>query len=259
MIKPIFYVLALSLIAGGCSEDLSPAVAEHIERITTRDGVELPLLVVEPARPRAIAVLFPGGGARLELTSQGISRLNTSFALRARYKLADEGFVAIVVDSPTDQSDDTDAFRASAEQAQDVRALTKWAKDEWHVPVWVVGASRGTISAANAAARDTGIDGLVLTSAVTAGDRQRVTVRDIALENITVPTLLVHHDQDQCEAAPIEGARDIAKRFKGEVALRELDGGTASGAACSPESFHGFLGRESQVVHAIAEFAAAHG
>ena len=257
MIKlPVLAVL--SALAAGCSEDASPTI-ERIEHISTRSGVELPMLVVEPAHPRAVVVLFAGGGGHLGLSAQGVSRLNTSFVVRARTRFAEQGLITIVVDSPSDQSDDMDAFRTSAEQAQDIRALVKWAKDEWHVPVWLVGTSRGTISAANSAARGAGADGLVLMSSVTAGNTQRVTLRDVAIEDIAVPTLFIHHDHDACEAAPVAGAHDVAKRFKSEVAWHEIDGGaTPSGAECSPESFHGLLGREAQVVHAISQFVAAH-
>ena len=73
------------------------------------------------------------------------------------------------------------------------------------MPVWLIGTSMGTVSAANGAARLTagGPDGLVLTSTVTRQGRERIeTVGDVRLDAIRVPTLVVHHKNDACRATP---------------------------------------------------------
>src|SRR5207244_550656 len=81
----------------------------------------------------------------------------------------------------------------------DGRAVIAALREMAPVPVWLVGTSMGTVSAANAAARleDGGPDGLVLTSTVTRGSREMIeSVGDVRLQDITVPTLLVHHRDD---------------------------------------------------------------
>jgi len=243
---------ALILLVAGCG--FAPTT-EHIERIATRDGVTLPVLVVEPPHPQGVVVLFPGAGGQLGLSTGGIDRLADNLLVRTRGRFADEGFVAIVIDAPSDQLGDLDEYRVSIDEAVDTNRVVMWARQEWSLPVWLVGTSRGTISAANAAAHGAAIDGLVLASTVTAGDSHKATLRDVGLDEIKVPTLFVHHTHDRCFASPISGAREIAKQLKGEVAWTEISGGAKpSGAACSADSFHGFAGRDGQVVHAISQF-----
>jgi len=65
----------------------------------------------------------------------------------------------------------------------------------------------GTVSAANAAARlkEGGPNGLVLTSTVTKESKQvSETVNHVRLKDIRVPTLIVHHRQDDCVLTPYE-------------------------------------------------------
>jgi pimeloyl-ACP methyl ester carboxylesterase len=151
-----------------------------------------------------------------------------------------------------------DVFRASAEQAEDVAAVVLWAKQQWHVPVTLVGTSRGSVSAANAAARGVVVDGLVLTSSVTVGSAQHPTLRELPLDQIGVPTLFVHHETDQCNLSPMSGARDVANFIPGGVTWRQIAGGdTPTGGACTPQSYHGFIGREDEALTEVAQFVAA--
>jgi alpha-beta hydrolase superfamily lysophospholipase len=67
-----------------------------------------------------------------------------------------------------------------------VRALIAALREDAPVPVWLVGTSMGTVSAANAAARlmTGGPDGLVLTSTVTRQGRERPeSVGDVRLKD----------------------------------------------------------------------------
>lgn len=60
-----------------------------------------------------------------------------------------------------------DGFRSSAERCQDIEAVARLLRQAGATSVWLVGASRGTESAANRAIRiRAAVDGLVLASAV---------------------------------------------------------------------------------------------
>lgn len=248
-------VAALALVAA-CGTTSAPTTTERIESIPTRDGVTLPMLIVEPSDPQGVVVLFAGGNGELGLASGQLQpQLADNFLVRTRARFASEGFVAIVVDAPSDQIGNENAYRISPEQAIDANELVKWARQQWYLPVWLVGTSRGTISAANAAARGVAIDGLVLSSSVTVGDPDKTTLHDVAVEDITAPTLMIHDDQDACAASPIDGAMALSTEFKSPITWREITGGaTPLGTACSAKSFHGFLGRDAQTVRAIAQF-----
>lgn len=237
----------------GSAKPTPLATGERIERIPTRDGITLPVLVVEPKAPVGIVVLFPGGTGVLGLGAAGIAQGADNFVVRTRQRYADAGFVAIVVDAPSDQGLGMNEFRISAEHAVDVTRLVAWARARWPVPVWLVGTSRGTISAANAAVRGVPVAGLVLTSAVTEGDRRKVTLRDLRVGEIRVPTWFVHHQHDACNASPLHGAQRLATQLTAPVEWKLFDGGAApTGKPCSPDSAHGFLGLDADVVGYIS-------
>jgi pimeloyl-ACP methyl ester carboxylesterase len=128
------------------------------------------------------------------------------------------------------------------------------------IPVWLVGTSMGTVSAANAAARlkEGGPNGLVLTSTVTKESRQvSETVNHVRLKDIRVPTLIVHHRQDDCVLTPYELAvaliRSLIQSPKKE--LLAFSGGDLSVSdLCGEKSFHGFLGLDAEVITAITSW-----
>jgi hypothetical protein len=260
----------IMLLAGAKHATASPAesepgsapleAGERVERVPTRDGVEVPVLVREPTGPAlAIALLYPGGGGHLALSKTGIGKGANNFMVRTRAKFAAAGLVTIVVDAPSDHHAGLTTFRSSEEQAQDCAKLLAWAHERWHAPTWLIGTSRGTISAAAGPARGVVVAGLVLTSSVTAG--KHGTLLDLPLANIAVPTLLVHHEHDACRASPLAGARELPQLMAAAhcVALETFSGGDEPQAgACSPSSQHGFLGLDDEVVASIVKFVRAH-
>jgi pimeloyl-ACP methyl ester carboxylesterase len=126
----------------------------------------------------------------------------------------------------------------------------------------MIGVSRGTISAANAAARlgTAGPDGLVLLSPVTAGRHERLA--DVRIETIAVPTLVVHHRGDACSASPPTGARALVRRLKRATGSRSVALGQRARTPdeadpCEALTRHGYLGVEAEVVDAIVDFVAS--
>ena len=90
------------------------------------------------------------------------------FLVRSRDKFADHNFMVAVVDAPSDQQQGMNPmFRMSGAHAGDIGAVAAYLKEQADVPVWLVGTSMGTFSAARAAIAAKGIDGLVLTSTIT--------------------------------------------------------------------------------------------
>ena len=143
--------------------------ADDLRTIPSRPGVTQSFLLVRPAeRPTAAMVLVAGGNGALKLGT-GRLGLGGNFPVRNRARFAEHGLLVAVVDAPSDRPDGLDGFRTSAAHADDVRAVIAALRAEAAVPVWLVGTSMGTVSAASAAARLSagGPDGLVLTSTVT--------------------------------------------------------------------------------------------
>jgi predicted alpha/beta-hydrolase family hydrolase len=255
--------LALVLIGAlvlGCAA-LAPA-ADDIRTIPTRPGVTEAFILVRPSgAPVASVILFAGGNGLLALGS-GKLGLGGNFLVRNRARFASEGLLVAVVDTPSDHPSGLDGFRTSAAHAEDIRALIAALKQEAPVPVWLIGTSMGTVSAANGAARLSadGPDGLVLTSTVTRAGRERPeSVGDVRLGDVRVPTLIVHHKNDACRSTPYADTPALLRDFK--VSRKELlafDGGDPpQSGPCDARAAHGYFGIDAQVVTAIVAWIKA--
>src|SRR5438105_3711060 len=137
--------------------------------IPTSRGVTQAFILIKPDNPTASLVLFAGGSGALGLKSlSSMDRGKGNFLVRSRYNFAAHRFTVAVVDAPSDMQQGMNLiFRMSDAHASDIGAIATYLKTEAAVPVWLVGTSAGTFSAANGAIACKDIDGLVLTSTVT--------------------------------------------------------------------------------------------
>jgi pimeloyl-ACP methyl ester carboxylesterase len=228
----------------------------ELHELATRPGVTQAFILVRPPGPPAASViLFPGGDGRLGLSPRGLTAGKDNFLVRNRERFAGHGLLVAVVDTPSDHWAGLGRFRTSAKHAEDIRAVIGFLRTAAAGPVWLVGTSRGTVSAANVAARlqDGGPDGLVLTASVVRGPTENL--KAVRLEDIRVPTLVVHHRADRCLATPYEGAAALLRRLE-QAPRRELlaveGGDRPRSEPCGPLSPHGFLGLDADAVSLIA-------
>jgi fermentation-respiration switch protein FrsA (DUF1100 family) len=246
---------------------VAPAFAadEAIRTIGGRPGVTQSFVLVRPAgSPSATVILFTGGRGALRLDRGPLGPRAINFLVRNRQRFADRGLLVAVVDAPSDRSAEALVrFRTTAEHAADVRALIAALRAEAAVPVWLVGTSMGSVSAASVAARltDGGPDGIVLTSSVMASSREMgESLQDVALDRIRVPVFVVHHRDDRCRASRYADTR-WAMRQLAAAPKRELltvSGGDAPQSdPCEPLAPHGYFGVDAKVVDAIAAWIAA--
>ena len=244
------------------------AVAEELVSFpSTRPNVTLKLLLVPADKPVASVVLFPGGHGALHLSgprdAPAIGWGKNNFLVRTRAEFARAGLLVAVVDAPSDQSGNTGmlgGFRATGEHAQDIEAAVTYLRRRAGVPVWLVGTSRGTESATNAAARVPGVAGLVLTSTITRSSKHGGGVLSMELEAIRIPVLVVAHEADECDHTPASDAPRIVKRLVNapRTELKLLRGGDPpKSEACQALSAHGYLGIEQEAVEAIVRFIKA--
>jgi dienelactone hydrolase len=265
MIKPLLKLLAVLLM-------LSPAVAwaqAKLVSIATPRGAKQAFILIKPEKPAASVILVAGGHGALKLktaTSMGWGAGN--FLVRTRDMFAAKGLMVAVIDAPSDHQNGMNAiFRMGGGHAGDIGAVAAYLKKEADVPVWLVGTSMGTFSAAGGAIGAKTIDGLVLTSTITRSEPQWKiagsypdAVASMALGKVTVPTLIVSHVKDACNITPASDAPKLQKRLANakpvEVVL--LEGGSpAKSDPCEAWSQHGFIGIESKAVDAVASFVKA--
>jgi pimeloyl-ACP methyl ester carboxylesterase len=247
-----------------CLADGQPAAAaEQLITIPTRQGVTQSFYLTDPARPPiASLILFPGNQGKL--SSYGPANLRKgNFLVRSRDLFVARGFTVAVMDAPSDESSGMgDSFRVGKAHRADIAATIAWLRQHAVAPVWLVGTSMGTLSAANGATLETGgPDGLVLTSSVTReSKRVHNTVYDTGPNLVKLPTLIVHNRDDGCVICPFSAAPDLLERFKNapRKQLIAVQGGDMPmSEPCEALSRHGYLGIEDQVVAAIADWITA--
>ena len=218
-------------------------------------------MLIAPAKPVASVILFAGGSGLIGASPTGI-RWKHNFLVRTRRLFAQQGFLVATVDAPSDRQtgDGLVGYRSGKNHAQDIQAVIAWLKRKADVPVWVVGTSRGSLSAANSAARISkgGPDGVVLSATVTELSQScPYWVFDAKLKTIRQPVLIVHNKSDACHLSPYSGVKRIAKKLKNssKVEVLAFEGGDSpKSGACDARSYHGFLGIEDEVVKAIADW-----
>ncbi len=157
-------------------------------------------------------------------------------------------------------------FRMSDNHAADIGVVAAYLKKQAPVPVWLVGTSMGTFSAAEGAIAGKA-DGLVLTSTITHSNprwdiakRQPDAVADMALDRITVPALIVANGEDSCAQPPPSGATKLKRALThaAKVDVVMLSGGLPPRSEpCEAKSRHGHFGIEVKAVGAIADFIKA--
>jgi hypothetical protein len=232
--------------------------------IPTPRGATQAFILIKPDHPVAAVILFAGGRGVLGLKTASSGAAN--FLVRSRDKFAAHNFIVAVVDAPSDQQHGMTAmFRMSNAHAGDIGGVVSYLKNVDAVPVWLIGTSAGTFSAAiGAITGGKNIDGLVLTSTVTRAPPEWAIARshpnavaDMALSEITVPTLIMSHREDLCTATSAADAAMLRMRLtrtsKAEIAL--LDGGDPpQSSPCEAKAAHGYFGIEAQAVDTIANF-----
>ena len=241
-------------------------VSERVIDIPTRPGVTQRFLYLVPEHPKAAVILFAGGHGGLEISPEGGMRWGKgNFLVRSRQQFMEQGLSVAVVDAPSDRQRQafTGGFRHKLEHVADIKAVIAWLKQQSNMPVWLIGTSRGTQSAAFIATQlgvsEGGPDGLVLTSTILS-DEKDLSVLDMPLEKIKIPVLVVHHKQDECKNCLYRYISFLMNKLKASpiAELITVTGGVSRGDPCEAFAYHGFNGSEKEVVDKIAAWVLLH-
>jgi pimeloyl-ACP methyl ester carboxylesterase len=200
--------------------------------------------------------LFPGGNGKtdLERETARTSLESGNYLVRSRRLFAASGIVAAVVDAPSDRdSGMDDEFRLGAAHAEDIaKVIADLRKRYSGLPVFLVGTSRGTISAASIGKRlGPAVDGVVLTATLFLANKRAPGLSGFDFATVPSPLLLVHHVDDACRETPYSSAKRLAERYP----LVSVSGGNPPRSEpCQALTPHGFLGREAPTVDAMTKW-----
>lgn len=225
--------------------------------IPVHQGATVPVFWMPRENASATVVLLPGGAGGLgEIVDGKPSSIN--FLVRSREEFAAQGFNVAVVGRVSDKGDLDTGYRASAEHVSDLRAVVDVLKQRSDRPVWLIGTSRGTVSA-TAAAIGFGSErlaGIVLTSSVT-NMKHAGAVPSQKLDAIRIPVLVMHHERDECRACRPHETPWIMRGLSNAPVKKLLmvnGGENPSGDPCEPLHWHGFIGMEKQAVALMANW-----
>jgi hypothetical protein len=240
------------------------AFAQEIVTLSTRPGVtQSYFLTSRPKNLRAIAILFPGSGGVIGLRNEnGKPRFSPgNFLVRSRAEFVKRGVAAAIIDAPSDQQGGwgmTDEFRLSDDHFKDLSAVVAdLSKKFAGVPLFLIGTSRGTISAAALGARfDQEVAGVVLTSTLFREAGRKAKEQGPGLSRfdfatIKTPLLFVHHVSDGCEFTPYSDAARWGEKYP---LISVYGGPLPQSGPCDAYSQHGYLGKESETVEQLVNW-----
>ena len=242
----------------------SDALCQEMITLSTRPNVTQSFFLTSaPKNTAAIALLFPGSGGSIQLRNEGgqVKFNNGNFVVRVRTEFIKRGVRAAIIDAPSDQqrgSGMSDEFRLGDQHLVDMEAvMSDLAKRLPNTPMFLIGTSRGTVSAAALGARSKQpLAGVVLTSSLfrAAGRGSKEPGPGLSkfdFATIPVPLLFVHHVSDQCQFTPYSDAARLSEKYP---LISVYGGDTPQSGPCDAFSQHGYIGKEAETVEQIVNW-----
>lgn len=250
VLRTVILLLALATTSFALTE---------IRTIPTRPGVTMDFLAMTPEKTGThdALILFPGGNGAgpFKMTGGGIVS-GWNFLVRSAGNFMQSGFSVFTVAPPSDHPTGmSTGFRESPEHAEDIESLTSYLEQQGYERIFLIGNSRGTLSATFLGTRltDRHLKGVILTSALEYDNF----LRWLPLKQLRIPVLMVHHRNDACRVSSFEEARITQSALSATTAVdfTEVHGGAyPRSAPCDNLSAHGFFGVEDKVVQVIADW-----
>jgi len=262
MRNPVSPWIACFLIA--LVSQVQAQTAQRVVDLPTRPGVTQRIVLLSPPVASAAVILIAGGHGGLQIFPNGSFKWGDgNFLVRTRQLFAGQGLMVAVIDAPSDRQSPPylGGFRQKPEHAADIKAVIAWMREQSKAPVWLVGTSRGTQSAAYVATElsgPDGPDGIVLSSTILADDSSRP-VTAMPLAKIRIPVLVVHHEQDGCALCAFAEVPKLMAKLANSPRkeLLTFKGGENKGDPCEAMAYHGFNGLEREVVQQTAAWILA--
>jgi hypothetical protein len=233
--------------------------ADELVNLQTRAGITSSYWWMPRDNAKANLILLSGGAGGMGYRNGAPQSLN--FLIRSRDHFATGNphgaFNVALLGNASDLRQLDPVSRARSEHVQDIAAVIAHIRARNSAPIWLIGTSQGTISAA-AAAIELGdkLDGVVLSASYTAF-KTPTSVPQQAIDKIRVPVLVISHEKDSCSVTrPDENKYIIDKLKLARVKKLVLVSGgqDPTGDACEALHWHGFINFEAQASKAITDW-----
>jgi hypothetical protein len=230
---------------------VSFSVFAQVIDVPRQDEAPTRTLLVSVAKPRALVLLFPGGGGMPVIFDNGSIKSRHTF-VRSLDLWAQYGMDAVLVDSPYDLGDlRRGNLRGRKDHLSRVNEVINFYKTKLNLPVWIFGHSMGS-STATYYANELDPTGKQIAGIIIAG-----TIYSASLSNdVTLPVLGIHHQHDDCAGTPVSASSEIIEgRPKKYISKLEIiEGGISEGGVCESFAYHGFNQTEPEFIKRAAQF-----
>jgi len=207
--------------------------------------------LVSAQNPKALVLLFPGGGGMMRMQNDGSTKNRHTF-VRSLDQWSQYHIDAVLVDTPYDLGDlQRGDLRDRSDHLERVHEVASYYKDKYHLPIWIFGHSMGTSTATNFA------NSLDKKSHLISGIIIAGTVRTASVDDsVSMPILALHHVQDSCVGTPPDASARIIKgrppKFISQLEM--IEGGASQGDECQSFAYHGFNQTETELIKRAAKF-----
>ena len=207
-------------------------------------------LLASVAKPRAVVLLFPGGGGQAGIFDNGSAKSKHTF-IRSLDLWAQYGIDAILVDSPYNLGHTKSNLRGRQDHLNRVDEVVRFYKAKLNLPIWIFGHSMGS-STATYYANEFDSSGKKITGIIIAGTISTAYLN----QDVEIPVLGIHHQQDDCRVTPVLATSSIinGRSPKFTSKLEIIDGGISEGGVCDSFAYHGFNQTEPEFIKRAAQF-----
>jgi hypothetical protein len=231
--------------------------SDALVQLETRTGVNVPVYYMKRDGAVATVVLLSGGSGGFGQLIDG-KPSSENFLVRTRDYFADSGLNVAVMGRVSDKNELDYVDRIAPEHMEDIKYLVDYLKKDASLPVWLIGTSRGTISATAAAIAfgNDNLAGIVLTASVVSYKKiGAVPKQDLAV--IRTPVLVLHHEKDSCKICDPSDVPAIIKGLKNAPVKKLImvrGGENPTGDPCKALHYHGFIGMEKAAVGLMTDW-----
>jgi predicted esterase len=259
-IKLIWIFFLLLQTAAGWADQTS---SRFFDLVVSQTNKTLPVFEISVPAAKVNFVVLPGGAAGFGKVVEGRpGSQNALVRMQPLFATKEASTFAMFRPREMTQEEMSYDYRLTKDHMAEIGSVIRHIRQRSQAPIWLIGTSRGTVSATRAALVMPGeIDGIVLTASVVRRTVGNVSSQEI--ENIRRPVLMVHHVADACPVCPHDEAKTLLERFS--AAPRKAFFSVSNGAnpregVCGPLHWHGFPGAEQEVVDRVMDWIlAGHG